>query len=66
MTEWALIDEETGVEHTVRSWCKRCFPEGPEPPPMIVSPQGVAHRESSFGQTECGKDATGDTWTWRL
>lgn len=35
--------------------------------PLIVSPNGVAHVESSHneGHTACGKDATGPDWWWR-
>ena len=32
---------------------------------VIVSPAGIAHF-GSYGDTVCGKDATGDNWWWPL
>lgn len=62
----SMIDEATGKERFVQSWCKRCYPDGPEPPVMLMSPTGVAHHCSGYGMTDCGHDATNDRWWWRL
>lgn len=34
--------------------------------PMIVSGLGLVHCSKGYGETCCGKDATGDGWWWRL
>ncbi len=31
---------------------------------LVVSPQGVAHHANEYGDTDCGKDATGNGWWW--
>lgn len=33
---------------------------------VVVSPTGIAHHGTDDGETECGKDATGDGWWWPL
>lgn len=33
---------------------------------VIVSPRGIAHAGQDDGDTECGKDTTGDGWWWPL
>jgi hypothetical protein len=58
-------DDPTRIR-VVKSWCRRCFPNGPESPVMLLSPRGVAHHVSDHDTTDCGKDATGPDWWWRL
>jgi hypothetical protein len=33
---------------------------------VVVSPTGIAHQGAEYGETLCGKDATGDKWWWPL
>jgi len=33
--------------------------------PYIVSPGGTIHSGGEWGQTDCGRDATGTDWWWR-
>lgn len=64
--------EETGEEREVVSMCKLCARVDPSfayesiADVPIVSPSGVGHHSSGYGVTDCGKDATGEGWWWRL
>ena len=33
---------------------------------VVVSPRGTAHHGQDDGETDCGIDATGPKWWWRL
>jgi hypothetical protein len=58
--------EETGEQREVVGYCRRCFRAEPdEIEVVIVSPDGMAHRGSDYGNTLCGIDATGARW-WHL
>lgn len=59
-------EEEPERTRKVVRGCKVCGGDISEP--LIVSPSGVAHESSGVndGTTDCGKDATGADWWWRL
>lgn len=58
-------EDEPERTRNVVGYCKRCYPDGPEPPAMLVSPSGIAHYVSDWGVTDCGKAATLPDWWWR-
>jgi len=51
-----------------RRACKVCKPDPEEIDRgwVVISPNGVCHHGRDDGDTECGKDATGDGWWWPL
>lgn len=49
--------------------CAVCYKDSrlvPESQIMLLSPNGVVHVAADYGMTECGHDATGEGWWWRL
>ena len=61
--------EETGEAREVVGKCRVCFPPGYRSENALVylvSPQGLEHESAGFGETDCGKDATGPKWWWRI
>lgn len=62
-----VVFEETGEEREVVGSCGICFPD----PDVIgevylVAPDGIQHEAWEGGETDCGEDATGPDWWWRL
>jgi hypothetical protein len=64
-------DDPSRVREVIRM-CKRCCAVDPSfvfesvNDVMIVSPSGLGHHSSGYGVTDCGIDATGPDWWWRL
>lgn len=58
-------EDDPSRTRLLAGWCKRCFPNGPEPPAMLVSPTGLAHHTTYGDTTDCGHDAVGENWWWR-
>lgn len=56
--------DETGEEREVVGYCRACRVH-PDDEVMLVSPQGIAHHAEQ-DTTDCGHNATGDGWWWRL
>lgn len=58
------------TELLVRKDCAICFRGQdkivPESHIQLLSPSGVVHHAADFGMSECGHDATGEGWWWRL
>jgi hypothetical protein len=54
---------------TIKRLCQRCrpkiYPGDAAANMVIVSPLGTAHWGDG-GDTQCGRDATGDRWWWPL
>ena len=63
-----VVFEDTGEERIVIGRCRVCYPYGAYQTlrQLVVSPNGLAHQEGYYGNTVCGKDATGDKWWWPL
>lgn len=62
-------EDDPSRARTVRRCCKVCYPNGETPDEVwvaIVSRMGVAHQSSGYGETDCGRDATGPDWWWEL
>jgi len=72
----AVWFEETGERREIVGVCARCKersgrygePVLSEYDACIVGPRGVAHSQSYTHpeRTLCGRDATGESWWWRL
>lgn len=59
-------EDDRKRERWVRRWCPICRPEGGSLDDVqIVSRVGVAHESAGYGETDCGRDATGENWWWR-
>ncbi len=59
-----VVYEETGEEREVTGYCRVCG-ASPSEDVMLVSPQGIAHHAAG-DTTDCGHNATGLDWWWRL
>jgi len=61
--------EDTGEERELKGFCSVCYPEAPltwrDVDIDIVSPSGTVHALGGWGNTVCGRDATGESWWWR-
>lgn len=54
----------------VKGYCARCYHgqprvTDPDREVRLVSPTGLAHH-GNIGRTDCGREATGPDWWWRL
>jgi hypothetical protein len=59
-------EDDPDRKREVRRFCPICRPEGGDiDDVVIVSRVGVAHESSGYGETDCGRDATGPHWWWR-
>jgi hypothetical protein len=52
----------------IKGCCRRCgvTPMQARFGYVVVSPSGKAHHGEDYGNTACGKDATGENWWWPL
>ena len=49
--------------------CSRCHPGETDPKRLdirLVSRNGIVHEGKDYGETWCGRDATGPGWWWAL
>jgi hypothetical protein len=59
-----VIYDETSEQREIVGYCRVCGVH-PDDEVMLVSPQGVAH-QAEQDTTDCGHNATGLDWWWRL
>lgn len=66
--ETVFWEEDPGRCRDVVAYCKTCYAgrSTRREPVVLVSPQGKAHLSSLDGETDCGHDATGPDWWWRV
>lgn len=57
---------DSGDELNIRRGCKVCrvTQVSIASQQVVVSPAGIAHHGNDYGETNCGKDATGYGWWW--